>query len=145
MCVPAEGGKVTWWATGCLRGSGGCVHKVGIIIVSPIEQCLGSVCGWACIHVHIPRDLLLIGLPFHLILLIGHSHHSWHGIGLLSGNLHWWVCHDEWACFLCPLLISSIPRTSFGNGMPLSFGHSHSRHWVFSSICSNVMVMGLHQ
>ena len=39
----------------------------------------------------------------------------------------------------------SIFRISLGNGMPLSFSHSHSRCWVFSLICSNVMVMGLHQ
>ena len=39
----------------------------------------------------------------------------------------------------------SILNTSLGNGIPLSFGHSWSRCLVFSSICSKVTVMGLHQ
>ena len=39
----------------------------------------------------------------------------------------------------------SIPSTSLGNGIPSSFGHLHSRCQVFSLICSNVTVMGLHQ
>ena len=40
---------------------------------------------------------------------------------------------------------SSIPSTSLGNGILSSFGHSCSRHQVFSSTCSNVTVTGLHQ
>ena len=39
----------------------------------------------------------------------------------------------------------NILRTSFVNGMPSSFGHSHRRHQVFSSICSSVTVTGSHQ
>ena len=39
----------------------------------------------------------------------------------------------------------SIPSTSLGNRMPLSFGHLHSRCWVFSSTCFNVTVTGSHQ
>ena len=40
---------------------------------------------------------------------------------------------------------SSISRTSLGNGIPLSFGHSHRRRHEFSSICTTVMVTGSHQ
>ena len=39
----------------------------------------------------------------------------------------------------------SIPSTSFGNGMPSSFGHLCRRRRAFSSICSSVTVTGLHQ
>ena len=33
-----------------------------------------------------------------------------------------------------------ILKISLGNGTPLSFGHSLSKWWVFSSVCSKVMV-----
>ena len=33
-------------------------------------------------------------------------------------------------------------KTSLRNGMPSTFGHSHSSHCVFFSICSRVMVSG---
>ena len=39
----------------------------------------------------------------------------------------------------------SISKTSFGNGIPSTFGHSHSSHCIFSLICSRVTVSGSHQ
>ena len=39
----------------------------------------------------------------------------------------------------------SIPSTSLGNRMPLSFSHLCSRCRLFSLTCSNVMVTGSHQ
>ena len=150
--------------TGFVGGGGSCVCEVGIKIISPIEWHLGLVHGWAHICVHLPCDLLLICPPFCLTLLIGHSCHSWHGIGSLSGNLHYLAdfgspgvptfskVSDFSLCTFSLSLaltfvfrLSNIPRTSLGNGILLSFSQSCSRHQLFSSISSNVMVMGLHQ
>ena len=39
----------------------------------------------------------------------------------------------------------SISKTSLINGIPLTFGHSHSSCCIFSSICSRVTVSRLHQ
>ena len=40
---------------------------------------------------------------------------------------------------------SSMSRTSVGNGTPLFFSHLCRMHCAFSSICSIIMVTGLHQ